>query len=207
MAAQDALFGTYLPERSLLHRLPVGAKYAVVLAGTLPTLLTRQGWLAGAVLLASAGLLLLTRLPVRRTLALPWGYLVLLGLVVAYHAAFGDVGTGVTLAATMTACLYLSRVLTMTTPAPVLVDALVAAARPLERVGVDPERLGLAIGLMLRSVPYVAGLFTDVRDAARARGIERHPLVLLTPAVVAAVAYAHRTGDALTARGLGDPDD
>ena len=45
----------------------------------------------------------------------------------------------------------------------------------------------------------------DARDAARARGKDRNPALLLTPAVVGAVAYAERTGEALHARGL--PED
>ena len=48
--------------------------------------------------------------------------------------------------------------------------ALVAAA---ERVPfVDGERFGLSVGIMLRSIPFLTGAFYDVRDAARARGLE-----------------------------------
>ena len=106
--------------------------------------------------------------------------------------------------ANLLGCLYLSRALTMTRPAPVLVDALVSATKPLERLGFPSERFGLAVALMLRSIPYLVGLFGDVRTSARARGLERNWFALLTPAVVGAVAYAQRTGDALVARGLGD---
>ncbi|HET7414781.1 MAG TPA: hypothetical protein VFI97_03695, partial [Arthrobacter sp.] len=45
---------------------------------------------------------------------------------------------------------------------------------------------------------------TDVRDAAKARGLERNPRALLVPVVINAVAYAKQTGDALAARGLGE---
>jgi biotin transport system permease protein len=34
--------------------------------------------------------------------------------------------------------------------------------------------------------------------------MERNPRVLLTPMVIRVVAKAHATGDALTARGIGD---
>ncbi len=60
---------------------------------------------------------------------------------------------------------------------------------------------------MVRSVPFIAGAFTDVRDAARARGIERNPFVLVTPVIIQTVAYARATGDALAARGLGEASD
>ena len=58
------------------------------------------------------------------------------------------------------------------------------------------------MALMIRSIPFLAGALSDARDAARARGVDRNPVVLLTPAVLGAVAYAQRTGEALHARGL-----
>ena len=51
----------------------------------------------------------------------------------------------------------------------------------------------------------LAGSLEDARAAARARGKERNLALLLTPAVVNAVAYAQRTGEALHAWGL--PED
>lgn len=205
MRPQDQLFGAYLPGDSVIHRLPVGAKYAMLFAGTLPALIARQWWLALALLAFSVVVLLATRLPVRFTLRLGLGLLVLLAFLIGYHVLFGTgLLTGVMISGNLLGCIYLSRALTMTTPAPVLVDALVNATRPLERIGFPSERFGLAVALMLRSLPYLVGLFDDVRTSARARGLERNWFALITPAVVGAVAYAQRTGDALMARGLGD---
>ena len=95
----------------------------------------------------------------------------------------------------------------ITTPMPVLIDALVTATRPLARFGASPERFGLAVAVLVRSIPYVIASFGEVRDAARARGLDRNPLASVTPVVIQAVAYARTTGDALMARGLGDEDD
>jgi biotin transport system permease protein len=85
-----------------------------------------------------------------------------------------------------------------------MLDAVVRAARPLRR-WVDPEVVALTLGVMLRSVPWVAGAFTEVRDSARARGLERSPRAVVVPVVLHTVAYARRTGEALAARGLTDP--
>ena len=41
-----------------------------------------------------------------------------------------------------------------------------------------------------------------LRDAAAARTVRPSPVQLVTPAVIATVDYAHRTGEALAARGL-----
>ena len=95
-----------------------------------------------------------------------------------------------------------ARLIIVTTRPAVLIDALVSAA---DRVPfVDGERFGLSVGVMLRSIPYLMGAFYDVRDAARARGLERHWIARLTPVVVRAVGFAQATGDALAARGLGE---
>ena len=100
------------------------------------------------------------------------------------------------------AAVLASRMLTLTTSTPVLLDALSTGLRPLRLIGVNPDSVSLMVALMLRSIPYLAGSLQDARDAARARGSERNPVFLLTPAVVGAVAYAQRTGEALHARGL-----
>ena len=57
---------------------------------------------------------------------------------------------------------------------------------------------------MLRAVPALMRTATEVRDAARARGLERDPRALLVPAAVRAVGRARATGEALAARGIGD---
>jgi biotin transport system permease protein len=60
---------------------------------------------------------------------------------------------------------------------------------------------------MLRSIPFIIGAFDDVRDAARARGLERNLRARTLPVMISTVAYARQTGEALTARGLGEAED
>jgi biotin transport system permease protein len=149
-------------------------------------------------------LLLLTGLGWRRCFALFPAVLVMAGLLFAYQLIWGDLRTGAMLVANLILCVYASRLLTLTTPAPVLLDALVAAARPVRLVGGSPEQVGLAAALMVRSIPHLLGSFTDVRNAARARGLERNVFAQVAPVVIGAVAYARATGEALAARGLGE---
>jgi biotin transport system permease protein len=105
------------------------------------------------------------------------------------------------------ASCYLAAGVLTATPAPTaLIDVVVRAGRPVRR-WVEPEVLGLGIAIMFRSIPWIASAFADVRDSARARGLERNPRALVLPAVIRTVGYARSTGDALLARGLGDPDD
>ncbi|MDO5498273.1 MAG: energy-coupling factor transporter transmembrane protein EcfT [Propionibacteriaceae bacterium] len=206
MNAHHQLFGLYVPGRSWLHRLPVGAKFALMLTVSIVPLVVRELWLSLALLALTAVLLLTTRLGWRRCLVLMPVIWLMAAVLVAYQLIWGTLTDGLMLVANLILCLYASRVLTLTTPAPVLLDALVVAARPVGWVGGSPERVGLAAALMLRSIPYLFGSFGDVRAAARARGLERNLLAQLTPVVVGAVAYARATGEALAARGLGEDD-
>ena len=104
-------------------------------------------------------------------------------------------------------CVVAASVLTVTTPVQALLDGVVALSKPFKRFGADPERFALTIAIMLRSLPFIAGAFSDVRDSARARGLERNPRALVLPVFITTVAYARQTGDALAARGLGDAED
>lgn len=206
MSAHDRLFGLYVPGDSLLHRLGVGPKFLLVLTVSLVPLAARNLWVSLALLGVTALLLLSTRLGLRRCCALFPAILIMAGLLLAYQLIWGDLRTGAMLVANLILCLYASRILTLTTPAPVLLDALVAAARPVRLAGGNPEQVGLAAALMVRSIPHLLGSFTDVRDAARARGLERNVFALVAPLVIGAVAHARATGEALAARGLGEDE-
>lgn len=206
MSGHAHLFGLYVPGRTLLHRAPAGAKMLLVLAVSLVPLVSRTVVVSLAALAAVALLLVATRAPWRRAYAIPGTLVVVLAVLMACQLWWSTWREGVVLVANVVLCLYASRVLTLTTPAPALLDAMVAGARPLRLVGIDPERVGLAAALMLRSVPHLLDSFEAVRDATRARGIERNVVARVTPVVVHAVAYAQATGEALAARGLGEED-
>ena len=91
-----------------------------------------------------------------------------------------------------------------TTPVNAMLDAFIRWITPLRRIGVDPERVALTIGLAIQALPGTVALAVETRDAARARGLGRHPRSYLTPFVIRVVARAQETGDALHARGIGE---
>jgi biotin transport system permease protein len=207
--AHHALLGQYVPGTSLVHRMPVGAKYLVVLALTVPPVVVGRPAVTLAFLAPTAAALAVARIPARTAYRLPWGLVLLLAMLAGYQVLVGNWASAVTVPGAVLIAVLASRLLTMTTPGPALLDALVAFARPFRVVGLDPERFGLAVALMVRSVPFLVGSFADVRTAARARGLERNLYAAVAPVVVGAVAYAHATGEALAARGLaeGGPSD
>lgn len=202
MNAHTSLLGVYRPGDGWLFRLPIGWKYLLMLAIALPPVLLREWWSTAAALVVVLLAMLTSRISLSRILGVGWYLWVLLGVMVAYQLipllpVMAFVGPGNLLAAVLAA-----RMLTLTTSTPDLMDALARALAPLRVVGVNPRAVTLTIALMIRSIPFLAGAVQDARDAASARGLTRNPAVLLTPAVVGAVAYAQRTGEALEARGL-----
>jgi len=199
------LFRLYVPGDSALHRLGVGWKYGVLLLVTLPGLLVGHPAVSLGLLAASMLLLATTRAGLGRTLGLPPAMWLFLAMLAGYQVLVGRPDLAVVVAANLVTAVYASRLLTLTTPGPALIDALVAGLRPFRRLGLNPEQVGLAIAVMLRSVPLLLDAFTQVRQAARARGRERNLFALVTPVVVRAVGQAQATGAALAARGLGEP--
>ncbi|WP_425393343.1 energy-coupling factor transporter transmembrane component T family protein [Acidipropionibacterium thoenii] len=201
---QDYL-GVYLPGDTPAHRLPVGAKYLMLMAlGVLPFLL-RIWWfslvcLAASVLVA----LVVARLPPRLGLRIGAPLWIMNGLVLGYHLVLGDWRRGVIYVASLMACLYVSRVLTCTTSPDALMDAIAGSARILRPLGASPEKFALAVTLMWATIPYLLGSVLSIRQAARARGLERSSWRFVIPVMVGVVGHALEVGDALRARGLGD---
>ena len=206
MKAGNELFGTYQPAGSRFEALAVGWKYVLLLALTVPAIVVGQWWFSLASIAVTIAVLLWAKVGVRRAVALGVSMVVVCVLIVVVQALAGQVLSGEVVVENLVLALYATRLLTLTTPIPELVDGIAIACRPLRVVRVDPDRIALAVAVMVRSLPPLLGAFDEVRDAAAARGIRRNPVAYVAPVVVRAVAYAHATGDALAARGLGEDD-
>lgn len=196
--------GLYSPHATWLHAVPPGWKFGAVVVVSIAMTFVREPIVAIGALVVSLVLLACARVPPRGTLRA-------LGPVVVLAAGIGlfqwwtrGWEAAVVTAGTLTALVVLATVVTATTRTDRMLDTLVHGARPLCRVGLDPEVLALAVALMLRTIPALVELVGEVRDAARARGLERDPRALLVPFTLRTVARAHATGDALAARGILD---
>lgn len=205
MRGHALLLGLRIPGHSPIHRSPLWLKY-LVLAGCGAALVLWRTPLTvavllvlGAMLYAAAGTRVLAAWAA--PLRLLWWILALLG---AYQWWMNGPLTAFVVVGGMVAALQLARLLLLTTEQSVIVEGLAWTCSPLRVVGVNPDVVALAIGLMLRSIPAMLGCIADVTDAARARGLAGNPLALAGPVVVSAVAFAHQTGDALAARGILD---
>ncbi|MFF5205371.1 energy-coupling factor transporter transmembrane component T family protein [Streptosporangium sp. NPDC000396] len=200
----NGLTGAYVPGDSLLHRLPAGAK------------------LAGLAVLCTA------LLPLRSPVALAGAVAVVVllyvvsgvGVVAAWAqirpvrwfavALFGTQALLVDLPGAVSSTLHvvlavaLAGLVTLTTRTAAMMACLERCLAPAKYLGLDPFRLSLLLSLTLRSVPVVAELASRVREAQRARGVERSVRAFAVPLVVSALRHADALGEALSARGLDD---
>lgn len=196
--------GLHQPGDTILHRLPVGAKVAGLALLSLSIVLVRDVRSAPAFLAVTLVLAAMARVPLRSLWRAARG--VLLIAVVAglfqwwWYGGAKAVETFVDLLSLSLAAVSL----TATTSVNEMVDALGRWARPLRVVGLDPDRVALAVALTIGALPGTLAIAHETRDAARARGLERNPRAYLSPFVIRVVARAHESGDALHARGIGD---
>ena len=205
MNAHASLLGLYEPGEGWLFRLGTGVKYLLLLAVTIPPLAAGTWWVTAAALAVVLALLWTSGVTPVRALRIGWVLWMLLAVMAAYHLISLNPTAAVVQSGNILVAVLAARMLTLTTSTPVLMDALARGLAPVRWLRIDPQQVALAGALMIRAVPYLIGSIDDARDAARARGRDRNPALLLTPVVVGAVAYAERTGEALHARGL--PED
>lgn len=212
MRGQAFLVAGYVPGTSVIHRLSLGIKALLlftiaVLCLASPLVSTRVGVLTTTLTLVVVVVgHFLAGLSWQRMWRAVRMMLIFLVLIMGYQWWQHGPWVAWSVIAAILATVLASNILTASTPVDELLDGLAALVMPLKRFGADPERFSLTVALMLRSIPFVIGAFADVRDAARARGLERNLLARSLPVVIATVGYARATGDALAARGLGEPE-
>lgn len=198
------LIGAYRPADTLLHGLPAAAKLlALLVAGPLVAIV--RGWQSALVALGVAVVLVaLSRMRGRDLVRALRGLLLLVLVLGGWLTRQEGWPRAVETVGDLVALVLLATVVTTTTPVDAILDVVERALGPLRPVGVDPARVALAFSLVLRTIPATIGLAEETRDAARARGLERHVRARLTPFAIRVVSDAQATGEALHARGVGD---
>lgn len=184
-----------------LRRAPAGAKVLALVAATATAFV-----LAAPVALAGLGALVAAGHAVTR--GPRWRFLrfLVVAAVVLFAVQWWFLGlpAAAVIVLRFVVTVAAAHLLTLTTAVEELVALVERLARPLRRLGVDPERLGLLVGLTMAAVAALTRIAADVGEAARARGLDRSPTARLVPLVVRAVRHADELGEALAARGVGD---
>ena len=207
MRGHGFLLVNYVPGHSLIHRAPLALKFLLVFGCGLASFIVVDWRVSLAVLAGLCGLFLLTGAGLKKLWAAIRPLAAVLVVIGVFQWWMLGAPTAARIVLNILVCVVAASLLTATTPVQRLLDGVVRAAGPFKRFGADPERFALTIAIMLRSIPYIAGTFADVRDSARARGLERNPRALILPVFITSVAFARQTGEALAARGLGDAED
>lgn len=196
--------GLYVPGTSPLHRLRAGTKLVVMIGAGAGSVLLDRPWHVALALLVVLGGYRLAGLTVgaawRQARPLLW----VLGVVAVFHVLLSGWERAAVFLGTVLSLVLLASLITLTTRTTAMVDAVVHGLRPLRRLGVNPERVGLLLALGIRSVPVVVGLAEEVRDAQRARGLAASPRAFAVPLIVRSLRHADALGDALVARGADD---
>ncbi len=199
-----ALVGLFVPGESVVHRTRPGVKLATLAVGL--TLVTLAGSvpavLAGLAVVAAVGAL--ARLGGRVVLAPVRSLVWVLGALGTVQLWLSGWRTAVVVCGSILVAVLAANLVTLTTRTQDLLDALVAALGPLRRFGIHPERVGLLMSLVIRTVPVLARIAGEVREARIARGAQRSARALAVPMVIRTVRHADRLGEALVARGADD---
>ncbi|WP_370617331.1 CbiQ family ECF transporter T component [Mumia qirimensis] len=198
------LVGSYQPGDSVVHRLPVGVKVSALAVFSISVVAVRSmpaSWVFLALALVAA---LLARVSVGALLRAARGVLIVAVVVAAFQWWLKGPDRAIETVVDLLALALVAVVLTATTPVNAMLDAMIRWSTPFRRLGADPERFALTVGLAVQAIPGTIAIAVETRDAARARGLERRPRAYLSPFVIRVVARAQETGDALAARGLGD---
>lgn len=195
--------GLYVPGGSVVHRAPPAAKLLAVFAGGTLLLATTD---LRALAAAAAGVVVLyglARIPWRVALAQVRPVLPLLVVLCAVQWAFAGGVAAAAVGLRLLALIMLAALVTLTTRVSDMVRVVERALRPLRRVGVPTDKVSLAISMTLRFIPLLSRVVAEVREAQRARGLERSMLALAVPVLVRTLAMADQVAEAIDARSAG----
>lgn len=193
--------GLYVPGTSLPYRMPAGAKLLVLLGVVTVLLVLGNPWVSlGA---AVAVVLLYTLFGLAAHL---WHafrpVLLFLAVIAVFHVLFTDPHTAVRVCSQIAAAVLLAGLVTRTTRVSEMLDLFERLARPLRRVGVRSERVGLVLALTIRCIPMVAQSWRASREAYLARGLRGGAHRMVVPVIVNLIRSAEALGSAMSARGV-----
>lgn len=192
---------SYLHGDSLLHRIPAAVKLVGLCVATF-LLFPIGDPLALAVILAGSlslylfvGVRAFAKLKALRMLAF------FLLFILAFHVVAGTFASGVAAVLRLLALILLATLVSLTTRMDDMLDVLLVAAKPLDKIGISGRRLALAVAMVIRFTPVLIGLGSRLSEAYRARSGRNGGVRLTAPFALLAMKTADHVSEALTARG------
>jgi len=190
-----------LPTDTALHRLPAGAKLAVLagfgiaIGATSHLLLLAMAFALVWAAYLPLGFAEVARLP-RRLWPL-WPFVVVIG---GWHLLRGTPEVGLAAILRMLAVFAAATLLLLTTRFDQLLAVFTTIMRPFSPLGLPVARIALALAMTVRFVPVLAARAEDLAFAWRARSPRKPRHRLLTPLALAALDEADHAAEALRAR-------
>ncbi|WJS90603.1 energy-coupling factor transporter transmembrane component T family protein [Microbacterium testaceum] len=201
------MLSLYRPGGGWMHRMPAGPKITLLTVVALLLAALPFSWTGAliavvvpAVLYLGAGMGVVSG--VRELARQGWalrGVVVLTG--VGQLIFLGPEPAAVNTARVVSALLVVG-LLPLTTRVSSMLDAMERGMTPLGRIGIDPVRVALLLTVTLTTIPVLARLAAEVREAQRARGLRPSFARGALPFLVVALRHADDLGDALAARGI-----
>ncbi len=195
--------GLFVPGESRIHRLSAGLKLLALAAlGAGLVMLSDVGSLGAAAFLVAALFVWGAGLGAARLWDATKPLLIWLVLIVAAQLWLGSLETALKVSVRLITLVWAASLVTLTTKLSDMSDAIVRLVAPFERFGVSPERVAFLIALTIRLIPAMLEIVKEVRDAQRARGIERSIAASFVPVITRVLKQADELSAALTARGF-----
>lgn len=196
--------GLFSPGHSVLHRIPAGWKLLGLFVALLGLLALHHPWQYGVGLLIVIGAFAVARIRPRTVLQQLWPLRWLLAVIAALQVLFSGWNAAAVVCGGLLIGVGLATLVTLTTKVTDILDVCQRLLRPLARLGIDPDRVGLVLAMTIRCIPLLTGIVDQVSQARKARGLGFSLVALVVPVVVRALRTADAMGDALIARGVDD---
>ncbi|WCG82661.1 energy-coupling factor transporter transmembrane component T family protein [Pectobacterium sp. A5351] len=190
----------YVPGTSRIHKVWPGVKLMLLMVvGTtlfiVPRLDLSITALIAILLLYSAATLSITTLWAQLRPAI-W----IIALLFIVQVSLNDWLSGALVVTRLSALLLLASLVTLTTRSSDMIDALEKGLAWLRFLGINPGKVSLALSLAMRFIPVLASVTAEVREAQRARGLERSIIAIAVPVIVRTLKMADDISAAIEAR-------
>ncbi len=193
------MLSLYHSADTVLHRLPAGVKLtSLALLGTFLFIIETISIVGGAfiliVALYGAGKISF-RMMIGQVKPVFW----LLLIIFLAQGFLTDWPTALLVVLRFLTLILAASLVTLTTRVSDMVAALEAGLRPASR-WVSVEKISLALSLSIRFIPVIGSVTKEVREAQRARGLDRSFFAVAMPVIIRTLKMGTQIAEALDAR-------
>jgi biotin transport system permease protein len=129
----------------------------------------------------------------------------ILAVIFLFQAVIASVPAGALIVTKLVVLVLAATLVSLTTKVTDMLAVLENLLRPFARLGVNAEHVSFLVVLAIRFLPALARIVTDVREAQRARGLERQFVAAAVPTLIRTLREADAVAEALAARGWQAP--